>query len=44
MVKILENKKINTVGVKEVSRIISRIRNRQFGVLVSTSAIAKQAL
>ena len=37
------NKKINTVGVKEVSRIISRIRNRQFGVLVTTSAIAKQA-
>ncbi|APA65642.1 restriction endonuclease [Maribacter sp. 1_2014MBL_MicDiv] len=37
------NKKINTVGVKEVSRIISRIRNRQFGILVTTSAIAKQA-
>ena len=37
------NKKINTVGVKEVSRIISRIRNRQFGVLVTTSAVAKQA-
>ncbi|XQC05827.1 restriction endonuclease [Arcobacter cryaerophilus gv. pseudocryaerophilus] len=33
----------NTVGVKEVSRLISRIRNRQFGVLVTTSAIAKQA-
>ena len=37
------NKKINTVGVKEVARLISRIRNRQFGILVTTSAIAKQA-
>lgn len=37
------NKKINTVGVKEVSRLISRIRNRQFGILVTTSAVAKQA-
>lgn len=37
------DKKTNTVGVKEVSRLISRIRNRQFGVLVSTSAVAKQA-
>ena len=37
------NKKINTVGVKEVSRLISRIRNRQFGILVTTSAISKQA-
>ena len=36
-------KKINTVGVKEVSRLISRIRNRQFGILVTTSAVAKQA-
>lgn len=36
-------KKINTVGVKEVSRLISRIRNRQFGILVTTSAISKQA-
>lgn len=36
-------KKINTVGVKETSRLVSRIRNRQFGVLVTTSAIAKQA-
>lgn len=33
----------NTVGVKEVSRLISRLRHRQFGVLVTTSAIAKQA-
>jgi len=37
------DKKTNSVGVKEVSRLISRIRNRQFGVLVSTSAVAKQA-
>ena len=37
------DKKINTVGVKEVSRLISRIRNRQFGILVTTSAVAKQA-
>lgn len=33
----------NTVGVKEVSRLISRIKHRQFGVLVTTSAIARQA-
>ena len=33
----------NTVGVREVSRLISRIRNRQFGVLVTTSVIARQA-
>jgi hypothetical protein len=39
----VKNKKINTVGVKEVSRLISRIRNRQFGILVTTSAISKQA-
>jgi hypothetical protein len=31
------------VGVKEVSRLISRIRHRQFGVLVTTSAVHKQA-
>ncbi|WP_143046819.1 restriction endonuclease [Bradyrhizobium erythrophlei] len=30
----------NTVGVREVSRLISRIRHRQFGVLVATSVIA----
>ena len=39
----LNNKKINTVGVKEVARLISRIRNRQFGILVTTSAVSKQA-
>lgn len=33
----------NTVGVKEVSRLISRIRHRQFGVLVTTSTIGRQA-
>jgi hypothetical protein len=33
----------NTVGVKEVSRLISRIRHRQFGVLVTTALVARQA-
>jgi len=33
----------NTVGVRDVSRLISRIRHRQFGVLVTTSAIGRQA-
>jgi hypothetical protein len=33
----------NTVGVREVSRLISRIRHRQFGVLVTTSAVGRQA-
>jgi hypothetical protein len=33
----------STVGVKEVSRLISRIRHRQFGVLVTTSVVARQA-
>lgn len=32
-----------TIGVKEVARLISRIRHRQFGVLVTTSIIARQA-
>ena len=31
------------VGVKETSRLISRIRNRQFGILVTTSFVADQA-
>ena len=39
----LHGNRPNTVGVKEVSRLISRIRHRQFGVLVTTSAIARQA-
>ena len=33
----------NSVGVKEVSRLISRIRHRQFGVLVTTSVVGRQA-
>jgi hypothetical protein len=32
----------NTIGVKEVSRLISRIKHRQFGVLVTTSQISRQ--
>jgi hypothetical protein len=39
----LNGEKLNSVGVKEVSRLISRIRHRQFGVLVTTSVIARQA-
>ena len=31
------------VGVREVSRLISRLRHRQFGVLVTTSYLASQA-
>ena len=33
----------NSVGVKEVSRLISRIRHREFGVLVTTSVVGRQA-
>jgi hypothetical protein len=33
----------NAVGVKEVSRLISRIRHRQFGVMVTTSIVGRQA-
>jgi hypothetical protein len=33
----------NSVGVKEVSRLISRLKYRQFGVLVTTSYVASQA-
>jgi hypothetical protein len=29
--------------VREVSRLISRIRHREFGVLVTTSVVARQA-
>lgn len=39
----LNGAKPNTVGVKEVARLISRLRHRQFGVLVTTSAVGKQA-
>ena len=33
----------NSVGVKETSRLISRIKYREFGVFVTTSYVAKQA-
>ncbi len=33
----------NSVGVKETSRLISRIKHREFGVFVTTSYVAKQA-
>jgi hypothetical protein len=33
----------NRVGVKETSRLISRIKQREFGVLVTTSAVDTQA-
>lgn len=33
----------NSVGVREMSRLISRIRYRQFGVLVTTSYVDSQA-
>jgi hypothetical protein len=39
----LDDTSPNTVGVREVSRLISRIRHRQFGVLVTTSVVARQA-
>ena len=31
------------VGVKEMSRLISRLRHRQFGILVTTSCVDRQA-
>jgi hypothetical protein len=34
---------VNSVGVKETSRIISRIRNKMFGILVTTSFVSEQA-
>jgi len=33
----------NSVGVKELSRLISRLRHRQFGILVTTSYLGHQA-
>jgi hypothetical protein len=33
----------NSVGVREISRLISRLRHRQFGILVTTSWIDAQA-
>ncbi|WP_026305141.1 restriction endonuclease [Microbulbifer variabilis] len=32
----------NRVGVKEISRLISRLRHRQFGVLITTAHLANQ--
>lgn len=33
----------NSVGVREISRLISRIKHREFGLLITTSFIDKQA-
>jgi hypothetical protein len=33
----------NSVGVRELSRLISRLRHRQFGILVTTSYVDKYA-
>lgn len=33
----------NSVGVKDTSRLISRIKNRQFGIMFTTSYVVKQA-
>jgi hypothetical protein len=33
----------SAVGVKETSRLISRLRHRQFGILVTTSFVHSQA-
>ena len=33
----------NAVNVRDMSRLISRLRHRQFGVLVTTSYVAVQA-
>ncbi|NOK01002.1 MULTISPECIES: restriction endonuclease [Myxococcus] len=33
----------NSVGVREISRIISRLRHRQFGILATTSYVHNQA-
>jgi hypothetical protein len=33
----------NAVGVREMSRLLSRVRHRQFGVLVTTSCLDNQA-
>jgi hypothetical protein len=33
----------NSVGVKSTSRLISRIKHREFGVLVTTSCLDSQA-
>ena len=36
-------KKTLSVGIKGTSRLISRIRHRQFGILVTTSYVGQQA-
>lgn len=33
----------NQVGVKDLARLISRLRHRQFGVLVTTNTVGRQA-
>ncbi|MGN6566793.1 MAG: restriction endonuclease, partial [Flavipsychrobacter sp.] len=33
----------NSVSVRELSRLISRLRHRQFGIIVTTSYVAQQA-
>ena len=33
----------NSVGVREISRLISRLRHRQFGILTTTSYVDRQA-
>jgi hypothetical protein len=33
----------NSVGIKETARLISRLRHRQFGLLVTTSFVNQQA-
>ena len=33
----------NAVGVKQMSRLISRIRYRQFGIMITTSFVDNQA-
>ena len=33
----------NSVGVREISRLISRLRHRQFGIIVTTSFVDSQA-
>jgi hypothetical protein len=37
------NPATSSVGVKETSRLISRLRHRQFGVFITTSYINTQA-
>ena len=39
----LDGNKGNSVGVRETQRLISRLKYRQFGVLVTTSFVAQQA-